>query len=237
MKVTLVAILMVCVSTVYAIQEPVTSFSLETVKKNIHKRIHIQLATVKDLETTVVFKNQAIFNAIPEDALYVFVDYAKPETFLGKYLLDVVFLSEENHILATQKLLVETEAFGSVLVSARKIARNTKLSDQDMVFQRMKLQSRAVDFIYNPLHLVGKQTKRVMIKGLPFSDRWVEVIPDVAKKETVTMFVKSAGFEIKTQATALDSGMIGDTIRIQTQRKKIVQGEVIDEHSIRVHTY
>ena len=71
-----------------------------------------------------------------------------------------------------------------------------------------------------------------MIKGIAFSDRWIELVPDVQKGEHVKLVIKSSGFEIKSDVTALDSGMIGDMIRMKTETKKILRGKVIDKKHI-----
>jgi len=46
------------------------------------------------------------------------------------------------------------------------------------------------------------------------------------------LLIKSNGFEIKSNVTALDSGRIGDMIRLKTNTKKILRGKIIDKTHI-----
>jgi len=71
-----------------------------------------------------------------------------------------------------------------------------------------------------------------MMAGVAFSDRWIEIVPDIKKGQMAMLLIKSNGFEIKSNVTALDSGRIGDMIRLKTNTKKILRGKIIDKTHI-----
>ncbi len=191
-----------------------------------------QLGDVNKPKVNVEIKNSEIFNDISQDVFYVFVDLAKPQTLIGKIILDIVFLSENNEILKAEKCLLESSVYGNVYVSNKKIKANDIISDNDIIQKQIKLTSRSDDYIFNKDIIIGKQAKRSMIKGIAFSDRWIEIVPDIKKGEHVKLVIKSAGFEIKSDVTALDAGMVGDMIRLKTSTKKILRGKVIDKKHI-----
>ena len=213
-------------------QYSVANFSSTILETEIENQILGQMGDVKNPDVNVEIKNSEIFNDISKDVFYIFVDLAKPQTLMGKIILDTAFLSEENTIIKTEKCALETIVYGDVYVSNRKIKTNDIISNDDITQKRIKLTSRSEDYIFNKNIIIGKQTKRSMIKGIAFSDRWIELVPDVQKGEHVKLVIKSSGFEIKSDVTALDSGMIGDMIRMKTETKKILRGKVIDKKHI-----
>ena len=213
-------------------QYSVANFSSKTLETEIKNQILGQMEDVNNPDVNVEIKNSGIFNNISKDVFYIFVDLAKPQTLMGKIILDTAFLSEENTIIKTEKCALETIVYGDVYVSNRKIKTNDIISNDDITQKRIKLTSRSEDYIFNKNIIIGKQTKRSMIKGIAFSDRWIELVPDVQKGEHVKLVIKSSGFEIKSDVTALDSGMIGDMIRMKTETKKILRGKVIDKKHI-----
>ena len=213
-------------------QYSVANFSSKTLENEIKNQILGQMGDVNNPDVNVEIKNSEIFNDISKDVFYIFVDLAKPQTLMGKIILDTAFLSEENTIIKTEKCALETSVYGDVYVSNRKIKTNDIISNDDITQKRIKLTSRSEDYIFNKNIIIGKQTKRSMIKGIAFSDRWIELVPDVQKGEHVKLVIKSSGFEIKSDVTALDSGMIGDMIRMKTETKKILRGKVIDKKHI-----
>ena len=213
-------------------QYSVANFSSTILETEIENQILGQMGDVKNPDVNVEIKNSGIFNNISKDVFYIFVDLAKPQTLMGKIILDTAFLSEKNTIIKTEKCALETIVYGDVYVSNRKIKTNDIMSNDDITQIRIKLTSRSEDYIFNKDIIIGKQTKRSMIKGIAFSDRWIELVPDVQKGEHVKLVIKSSGFEIKSDVTALDSGMIGDMIRMKTETKKILRGKVIDKKHI-----
>ncbi len=218
--------------TVSAKQYSSASFSSETLSADIKNQILSQLGDVNKPKVNVEIKNSEIFNNISQDVFYIFVDLAKPQTLIGKIILDIVFLSENNEILKAEKCLLESSVYGNVYVSNKKIKANDIISDNDIIQKQIKLTSRSDDYIFNKDIIIGKQAKRSMIKGIAFSDRWIEIVPDIKKGEHVKLVIKSAGFEIKSDVTALDAGMVGDMIRLKTSTKKILRGKVIDKKHI-----
>ncbi|MBI60484.1 flagella basal body P-ring formation protein FlgA [bacterium] len=213
-------------------QYSVASFSQAQLHNDIKNQIISQIGNVSNPDIKIEGKNASLFTSLDRDIFYVFVDLAKPETLIGKIILDVTFLSENNTILASKKYFMQSSVYADVFVTSRKISKNDIISASDIVTKKTQLKGRSEDYIVNKQSIIGKQAKRTIVKGVAFSDRWVEIVPDVAKGQHVTLLIKSKGYEIKSDVTALDSGMIGDMIRLKTVTKKILRGKVIDKKHI-----
>ena len=225
------------ISTAFAEQVPVGSFNKIYLEKKLQEIVVAQFHDVPHLDVHVSIKNTNIFKVFPNQAAFVFIDLSKPDSFLGKLLLDVTFLSENNEVLAENKCFVHIKAFGKAYASAHKIQPSKILDEADLVLKTVELDSRYSNFIFDTHKLLGKQTKRSMSKGVLFSHKWVEIVPNVKKGDAVQVLVSSSGYEIRYKAEALESGMIGDLIRLKTFTKKILRGEVLDESTVFVRTY
>ena len=60
-----------------------------------------------------------------------------------------------------------------------------------------------------------------------FTEKWVEITPDIEQGDVVKVIVSSSGFELRYDAVALQSGMVGDTIRLKTDTKRIINGRCL----------
>lgn len=224
-------------SFISAEQISITSFNKEVFKTYIKNSV---LSDFKDLKDPVIkteVKTNTLFENISTDVHYVFIDFAKPQTFLGKVLIDIVFLSEDNKIIANHKCLVETTLTGKVYVATKRLNKNHIITEDDFDLVEKEMSSLIVKYITNKTQLIGKQTKKRMSKGIPFSDSWVEIVPIIKKGDPIFAIVKSPGYEIKCDGVALQAGNIGDMIQLKSSlSKKILRGEILNEKSILVST-
>ena len=141
-------------------------------------------------------------------------------------------LVREAACLIEKKCLVETVVFADVYIANRKIKSKEKITKDDISMKQIKLNTRSNNYIFNQKHIIGKQAKYTVIKGSPFVSRSIERIPDISKGDNIQVLLQSKNYEIKADAVALDSGMIGDMIRLKTETKKIFRGKIIDEKHI-----
>ena len=224
-------------SAVNAEQISVTSFNQDVFKSYIKKAILSDFKDLKDPIVSTEVKTLSIFEDIPTSVHYVFIDFAKAETFLGKVLLDIVFLSEDNKIIASHKCLVESELSGKVFVASTKLSKNTIIKQSDISLVEKEIRSAIIPYISNKDLIVGKQTKKKMTAGIMFSDKWIEMVPVIKKGDPVFAIVKSPAYEIKCEGIALQSGNIGEMIQLKSSlSKKILRGEILNEKSILVTT-
>ena len=236
-KVALIICVIISSNVIFAEQFSITSFDKSMMKNKIKKLILSDFNDLIEPNVVTTIKTDSIFEEKPSNALYVFVDFAKPETFLGKLLLDIVYLSEKNEIISEHKCLVESELTSKVYVPVRKLSTNTIITKNDISMKRIAIKSNVSDFIFKEDQIIGKQTKRSMMKDVPFTYKWVEIVPFIEKGESVYAVVKSPGYQIKCEAIALESGMIGDRIRMRSGiSKKILRGEILNDKSILVVT-
>lgn len=224
-------------SAITAEQISVTSFNEDVFKSYIKKTI---LADFKDLQDPVVtteVKTSKLFENISKEVHYVFIDFAKPETFLGKVLIDIVFLSEDNEIITKHKCLVESSLTGKIYVANKKLKKNKIIRADDIELSQQEINSVLFSYISNKDQIIGKQTKKRMFQGIVFSEKWIEIAPVINKGDPIFALVKSSGYEIKCEGIALQPGNIGDMIQLKSSlSKKILRGEILNEKSILVST-
>ncbi len=227
----------ICATTVKAEQISVTSFNQDVVKSYIKTIILADFKDLIDPTLTTIIKTEDLFNNIPKDVHYVFIDFAKPKTFLGKILIDIVFLSEDNKIVLKHKCLVESSLTGKVYVANRKLRKNSIIREADIQLMEHDITSVLFAYISNKNQIIGKQTKNRMVRGIPFTDKWIEIAPVIHRGDPVFVLVKSPGYEIKCEGIALQAGNIGDMVQLKSSlSKKILRGEILNEKSILVTT-
>ena len=222
----------VLVGSSYAYQISSVSFTNDIIQQQVVHEIELQFSQSTLLEIDVDIKNKDIFNQVPADAMYVFLDFAKPDTFLGKILIDVSYLSETNEVLSVEKMLIQTSVYANVFVAARRIPKEHILLEDDLESQLVQIKDFHQTILFDKERILGLQTSKKMSKGVVFTDKWVEEIPDVAKGDHVKIILASKGFEIRYDAVAMQSGKIGDVIKLRTDNKKIIRGETVDEQHI-----
>lgn len=223
---------MMFMTIVVAEQYNLSSFNQHTVKTHFVSLVEKQLQHLEGLTVDVSIMNPDIFQKFPEDVLYIYVDYAKPDTYLGKLMLDVSFLTADNQLVVQKKLLVKSSVHGDVYVASRKLAPSHIITEDDLVIKSVEITDLNQGILFNKNNILGKQTTKKMSQGLTFTEKWVEITPVISKGDVVKVIVSSVGFELRYDAVALQSGMIGDVIRLKTDNKKIVSGEVANEKSV-----
>tara|TARA_B100001989_G_C24465481_1_gene426380 strand:+ start:239 stop:967 length:729 start_codon:yes stop_codon:yes gene_type:complete len=221
-----------CSNVLIAEQYNVTTFSQQLIEYEVSKKLKNQFKAIEGLDIDVTVTQSDLFKNVPPDALYVYVDYAKPDTYLGKLLLDISFLTENNELIVEKKCLVESKVFGNVYVASQKLQKSHKISADDLELKRVQITDLYQAILFNKEAILGKQTTKKMAKGLVFSEKWVEIQPDILKGETVKVLVSSVGFDLKYDAVALQSGMIGDVIQLKTMNKKIINGEITNDKMV-----
>ena len=99
----------------------------------------------------------------------------------------------------------------------------------------MEITSLTENPVTSEDELSGKWAKRNVGKGQILTSRMFETIPAITSGQEVSILYKSTGLEISTRGTALQSGNIGDLIKIRNnQSKKIIACTVMDDETVQV---
>ena len=115
-----------------------------------------------------------------------------------------------------------------VPVLVRQVSSREVIAESDVEWQRMRSDRISNDTILDPVDLIGKSPKRGIRQGV--SIRLSEVAaPIVVKdKSLVTIIFQHPFMTLTAKGRALQSGAVGDVIRItNVQSKVIVDAEII----------
>ncbi|MBR9726744.1 flagellar basal body P-ring formation chaperone FlgA [Shewanella intestini] len=112
-----------------------------------------------------------------------------------------------------------------VVVAKDVLAHNKVLSANDLAVAYVDQYSLRGDFFANKRQLLGTRVKRKVSKGSPLLKR---NLCFVCKGDPVSIWAKTASFEIKTTGEAMKDGNVGDMIKVKnTNSNKLLDAQVI----------
>jgi flagella basal body P-ring formation protein FlgA len=112
-------------------------------------------------------------------------------------------------------LEAEITAAATVVVAVRGLPLGTLVQQEDLqvVPQNGRDAPRA---IRNPADAVGRETTRAVPAGQPLSEDGLRAPILVRRGETVTVYARSSGVEVRTTARAQQPGALGDVIPVES---------------------
>jgi len=117
----------------------------------------------------------------------------------------------------------------------RRVATGDTISRDDLDWQPARLETLARNVILDPAKIVGMEAKHPLPADQPLRVGDVRAPLIVAKGSLVTMVVQSPTMTLTAKGRAMDSGALGESVKIQnTQSKIVVEGEVISPGTVRV---
>ena len=152
----------------------------------------------------------------------------------GSVSLQVKFFKDKKEFKKGQ-IRVKVRHFENVLISLDRIKRYEIPTPEKYMIKRMEITSLTENPVTSEDELSGKWAKRNVGKGQILTSRMFETIPAITSGQEVSILYKSTGLEISTRGTALQSGNIGDLIKIRNnQSKKIIACTVMDDETVQV---
>ncbi|MGE5537914.1 MAG: flagellar basal body P-ring formation chaperone FlgA [Gemmatimonas sp.] len=117
----------------------------------------------------------------------------------------------------------------------RRIATGETVAKDDILWQPARLETLARNVILDPAKIVGMEAKHPLPADQPLRTGDVRAPLLVTKGTLVTMVVQSPSMTLTAKGRAMDSGALGESVKIQnTQSKIVVEGEVISPGTVRV---
>ncbi len=146
-----------------------------------------------------------------------------------------LLLQADGRNLAPIKLSGHYDEMTPVPVLKRRIQSGEVISEDDIDWDKQPLSRLRKNTVTDIHALIGKSPRRVISQGRPIRTDEIASPATINKGTRVTLFYKSRNIEIKTFGEALDSGAMGDVIRVRnTASKVVVQGKVESSDSVRV---
>jgi flagellar basal body P-ring formation protein FlgA len=122
-----------------------------------------------------------------------------------------------------------------VPVAAARLATGGILRSDDVRMARVRTSQIRGDVLRKPSDAIGLQTKRQIAPGQPLFTNELMHPSIVVKGATVLMLLDSPGIALTAQGQAIDSGAIGERIRVlNPSSHAAVEAEVIGPDRVRV---
>lgn len=122
---------------------------------------------------------------------------------------------------------VNVDIFTQVAVSARNLHRGETVAPGDFVFKRTNTSNIAQSYLDTPEQLLGKELRRALRSGSVIKKQDLKEPTMISKGETVVIIARAGALEVKSEATALSNGLLGQQIKVQNQKsKRIVDARV-----------
>lgn len=122
---------------------------------------------------------------------------------------------------------VSVDIYTQVAVSTRNLHRGETVSEGDYVFKRTNTSSISQSYLDTEEQLLGKELSRALRAGSVIKKQDLKEPTLVNKGETVVITAKHGALEVKSEATALSNGELGEQIKVQNPRsKRIVDARI-----------
>ncbi len=130
---------------------------------------------------------------------------------------------------------VQVQSHASALALTRAMGRGERIQAGDLRETEINVADLPHGHYSDPERLVGMQLRRSVRAGEVLSPLLVEAPALVNRGETVIVIAAAGGTEVSMQGEALDSGALGDRIRVRNSvSKRVIEGEIIERGRIRV---
>lgn len=184
----------------------------EICKREKNPNIKIELSHHKDLENR-------------DDISYGSINIQNT----GKFVANV-FLEKKKYLLhgSFYKYIV-------VPVVKKRIIKGQVICEDDIAVKDLSINSLPSSAIIESSSIIGMVAKRNLEVDNSFKESDIKKRTVIARGDLVTLKFIRHNLEIEALATALDSGGVGDLIKVKIQdSSKIIVGEVIDSSTVKM---
>lgn len=129
----------------------------------------------------------------------------------------------------------EIKAYAPVVVASRPLRRDTLVSAADVTLAERELGELAWGYINDAQAAVGKRLRRALPAFAAVAPLALEVQPLVRRGQIVTVSARTGGVEVRTSATALGDGALGERVRMRhSVSKRLIEGTVTADGLVEV---
>jgi flagella basal body P-ring formation protein FlgA len=170
-----------------------------------------------------------IRSSLTHDTLDDFDIEAYPVTHTaprGRFPMKVE-LSRDGAIVDRGAVSLDVRIFADLPVPVQNIKRHEILSADMFTLERFDITSITEQLLIDEKQMAGCRARQNLPAGRYVAMRRVEAVPDVENGSNVTIVGKGAAFEIRARGIALQTGIVGETIKIKNvDSRKILVGKV-----------
>ena len=113
-----------------------------------------------------------------------------------------------------------------VLVLVRSVKRGEPIRDADLTVRQIRIARPGV-YASRREEVVGRTLRKDLSQGEPVSLNLLLDMPIIERGKAVTILVSSGGITVKTKGEALESGSMGQAVKVRNLSSKIVVTAVV----------
>ncbi len=118
--------------------------------------------------------------------------------------------------------------YSTVAVAAIPLRRGTTITVSDVALDRRQIANHLGGYFTNINDVVGREVRQPIRLGSIIQQNATHAEKVIKKGELVTLRSSSSRFKVITSGKALNSGTLGDIIRVQNSKsERIVEGTVV----------
>jgi len=132
---------------------------------------------------------------------------------------------------STWTILVPAQAkvYRTVAVAGRNLQRGDLISAADLSSEIKDVGNLRLGFALTPDAIIGKEIKFAVNKGETFRNSALDTPLVIKRGDTVSMESSGGGISVRTSATAISDGRIGQQIRVKNnQSARIINAKVVE---------
>lgn len=185
---------------------------------------------IKDYDLDSAFVSVAILRTtLPPEDVSGYQVKAYPLTQsdpVGRFPMRVE-LYRDGQMVERGSVSLDVRRYADLLVPAQNIKRHEALRPDMFVRKRFDVTSFPNEMLADTAQLDGCRAAQNLAAGRQIPLRRIEKIPDVEYGRPVTIVGSSRLFDVRVRGTALENGIVGQTIRVKNDdSKKILTGTV-----------
>lgn len=146
-----------------------------------------------------------------------------------------VEIYNSEKLLKTTVLTVEVKIYEDVVVTAKKLDRNEKITADILTTERRDVTNFTDSYFKSPDQIINQRAKSIIPKGRILGKGSVEDIPLVNQGDKVKILAEIGGIKVWAYGTAREDGKLGEEIKItNADSKKTITARVVDEKTVSI---
>ena len=130
---------------------------------------------------------------------------------------------------------MKTALYSKVYVASKLLSKDIPISEKDLELRRQDKTLLHHGFYVDASEIVGKIPKKPIQSGSLLTPDLLQVSQVIKRGDMVTIIVSLGGLTVKSQGQAMESGVVGDVIKVKNdQSKRVIEGVVASAGVIKI---
>lgn len=131
-------------------------------------------------------------------------------------------------------LQADIRRYGEYPVLTREIAAGTEVTAAMLRQRQGDLSELPREAVLEPETIIGQVARRTIAAGVPLQHRQFEAKLLVERGQLVSVEARGANFRVSREGKALDSGGLGDQVRVQFGTRDLINARVVGKGKLAV---